>query len=197
MGCFRNTAQPDPDWWSVLWPDPDGILRDLGFDRCGSLVDVCCGDGHFAVPAAGLVGGPVYAVDLDPGLLGELREAAADAGVDAAVTTIEGDATALPELLPGRVDCALLANTLHGVPEKTDLAGAIRETLADGGRFVVVNWVDEPPEETPVLGAPRGPPRELRMTPEETITAVESAGFDARDTVRVSPHHYAVAFERC
>lgn len=196
MGRFRNTAQPDRDWWRALWPDPGGVLRDLGIARCGSLVDVCCGDGYFTVPAAGLVDGPVYAIDLDSDLLADLREDAADAGVDANVTTIEGDAAALPDLLPAPVDCALLANTFHGVPEKTELARAVREALADGGRFVIVNWVDQPPEETPVLGEARGPPRELRMTPEETIAAVEPAGFEARGTESVSPHHYAVAFER-
>lgn len=193
MTEFRNTAQPDRDWWSALWPDPRDTLETLGIAGDGSLVDVCCGDGHFTVPAADLVSGPVYAVDIDGELLAALERRIED---QETVTTVEGDAMTLPDLLPERVECALLANTLHGIPEKTAFAEAVAGVLEPDGRFVVINWVDARPSETPVLGEPRGPPEELRMTPEETIAAVEPAGFQARETTSVSPHHYAVVFER-
>jgi SAM-dependent methyltransferase len=187
MTAFPNTTQPDRDWWGTLWPDP---RETLGISSCPSLVDVCCGDGHFAIPAADLMAGPVYGVDLDGDLLAAIEERTAS------VETIEGDAIALPDLLSEPVECALLANTLHGVPEKTLLAERVAAVVEPGGRFVVVNWIDAPPEETPVLGEPRGPPAKLRMTSEETATAVESAGFEVQETVPVSPHHYAVIFER-
>ena len=195
MTEFRNTAQPDQDWWNALWPEPAETLRSLGIGKCASFVDVCCGDGHFTLPAAELIEGPVYALDIDGELLAALEDRVEDHGA-VAVTTVEGDAMALPELLPERVECALLANTLHGVPEKTTFAEAVDAVLEPGGRFVVINWVDAPPAETPVLDEPRGPPEDLRMTPEETVAAVEPAGFHADETVAVSPHHYAVIFER-
>lgn len=191
MTAFRNTAHPDREWWEALWPDPRKTLERLGIGECGSLVDVCCGDGHFTVPATDLVSGPVYGVDLDNELLSALNERA-----DESVATVEGNAMALPELLNERVECALLANTLHGVPEKTGLAEKVATVLEPGGRFVVVNWIDEPPEETPVLSEPRGPPVAVRMTPKETIAAVEPASFAIRETIAVSPHHYAVVFGR-
>lgn len=192
MTEFRNTAQPDRDWWDALWPDPRGTLESLGIGDCRSLLDVCCGDGHFTIPAADLVSGPVYGVDLDPKLLGTLESRV---GATERLETIEGDAMALPDLLPEPVACALLANTLHGVPEKQALAEAVAAVLEPGGRFVVINWIDAPSAETPVLDEPRGPPAELRMTPAETIGSIEPAGFDARETASVSPHHYAVTFE--
>lgn len=191
MTEFRNTTQPDREWWEALWPDPRDTLEGLGLGECRSLVDVCCGDGHFTAPATELIEGPIYALDLDGELLAALEDR-----VERPVTTIEGDAMALPDLLPERVECALLANTLHGIPEKTAFVEAVAAVLDPGGRFVVINWIDAPPSETPVLDEPRGPPEELRMTPEETIAAVEPAGFQARKTTSVSPHHYAVVFER-
>ncbi|MEM4782504.1 MAG: methyltransferase domain-containing protein [Halalkalicoccus sp.] len=193
MAEFRNTAPPDREWWEALWPDPRGTLGSLGIDGCESLVDVCCGDGHFTVPAAELVSGTVYGVDLDPDLLAALESRT---GPTERIEAIEGDAMALPDLLPEPVECALLANTLHGVPEKTALAEAVAAVLEPGGRFVVINWIDAPPAETPVLGEPRGPPEELRMTPEETVAAIEAADFAVRERTSVSPHHYAVVFER-
>ena len=39
MDRFRNTAQPDRDWWTALWPDPKGTLRALDIDG-GTLADV-------------------------------------------------------------------------------------------------------------------------------------------------------------
>lgn len=193
MAEFRNTAQPDRDWWGALWPDPRDTLETLGIGECASFVDVCCGDGHFTAPAAELIEGPIYALDIDRELLEALERRIED---QETVTTVEGDAMALADLLPGRVECALLANTLHGIPQKTAFAKAVAGVLEPDGRFVVINWIDAPPAETSVLDEPRGPPEELRMTPEETIAAVEPAGFQARKTTSVSPHHYAVVFER-
>lgn len=191
MDRFRNTAQPDPDWWHALWPDPESTLRRLGIDG-GTLADIACGDGHFTVPAATLADS-VYAIDVDQDLLAALQRRADAADVDG-VESIHGDARELPSLLPEPVDTALLANTFHGVDDPTAFAGTVRAALTGAGRFVVVNWHDRPAEATTVLGEPRGPPESLRLTPEETIAAVEAAGFEAIETVDLEPHHYAINF---
>lgn len=193
MSEFRNTVQPDWDWWSELWPNPEGTLRELGIDGCESLVALACGNGYFAVPAARLAG-TVYAVDIHADLLEELRAYADREGVE--VTTVEGDAMALPELVPESVECVLLAHVLHGVSDEPALAATVRDALVDGGRFLVVNWHDYPSEETTVLGEERGPPEKLRMSPEETKRVVEPAGFDAVGTVELEPYHYGVVFEK-
>jgi SAM-dependent methyltransferase len=94
------------------------------------------------------------------------------------------------------VDHVFLANAFHGVPDKTRLARAVASVLAPGGRFAIVNWHERPREETRVLGQPRGPASELRMTPEATIAAVEPSGLRVIATADVSPHHYGVVFAR-
>jgi hypothetical protein len=33
MGFFPSTNMPDREWWSVLWPDPEGVLLELGLPR--------------------------------------------------------------------------------------------------------------------------------------------------------------------
>ncbi|WP_254839590.1 class I SAM-dependent methyltransferase [Natronomonas marina] len=193
MDRFRNTAQPDRDWWRALWPDPEGTLRKLGIDG-GTLADVACGDGHFTLPAADIVD-RVYAVDIDPALLADLDERVAAAGV-AGVEPVEGDARDLPSLLPERVETALLANTFHGAEDPKALAAAVRRALTDDGRFVVVNWHDRPPEATTVLGEPRGPPEPLRLSPGATTDAVEAAGFEALEVLDLGPYHYGIVFRQ-
>jgi hypothetical protein len=61
---------------------------------------------------------------------------------------------------------------------------------------LVGNVCRRPREETRVLGEPRGPATELRMTPEQTIAAVEPNGLTFHRQIDVSPYHYAVIFDR-
>ena len=70
------------------------------------------------------------------------------------------------------------------------------DILKPGGLFAIVNWYNRPREQTTVLGVPRGPATELRMTPDQTIASVEPGGLQFRNRVEVSPYHYGVVFER-
>lgn len=83
----------------------------------------------------------------------------------------------LPALVPEQVDYVLLANTFHGVPEQTALSALVYSALTDGGLFGIINWYPKPREQTPVLGKPRGPSTETRMSPEAVREVVEPAGF--------------------
>jgi hypothetical protein len=89
-----------------------------------------------------------------------------------------------------------MANTFHGVPNKARLARAVSVVLKPHGRFIVVNWHRRPREETTVLGQPRGPRAEMRMTSEEVAVAVAPAGLHLVRTVDWPPYHYGAVFER-
>jgi len=161
-----------------------------------SLADVGSGYGHFTIPAAEVVApAPVYAIDVDGTMLDEVEALAFERGVEN-VVTISGDARALASLLPERVDAVLVANTFHGVEAPATFAEQVSRSLEPGGQFVVVNWHDAPLEETTVLGTRRGPPPDLRMTTEETRSAVAPAGFEVAHEVDLPPYHYGLVFKR-
>ena len=82
------------------------------------------------------------------------------------------------------------------MPDKPRLSKAVHVALRPAGLFAIINWHARPREETPVLGQPRGPDTELRMSPEATREAVEPGGFRLRDMVDVSPYHYGAVFAR-
>lgn len=104
---------------------------------------------------------------------------------------------ALARHLPERVDVVLIANTFHGVDDRAGLVRQAVSALRPGGRLVVVNWHDRPREETTVGGAPRGPPTELRLSPEETERAVVDADYvTPAEQHDLPPYHYAVSFDR-
>ncbi|ELY57073.1 methyltransferase type 11 [Natronococcus amylolyticus DSM 10524] len=197
MDPFRNTGQPDWDWWGKLWPTPGATLRRLGIDRGTTLAEVGSGDGYFALPAARIVEpAPVYAVDLEADLLAALDDVASAQGIEN-VHTIRGDARDLDELLPEPVETVLLANAFHGVDDRERLLEAVANSLRPGGSFVVINWADRPREETTLGGEPRGPPTELRAGPDETRNVVlEHGGFAADRALELPPYHYGLVFER-
>ena len=89
-----------------------------------------------------------------------------------------------------------MANAFHGVPDRVRLASAVRLALKPGGEFAVVNWHRRPREETTVLGEPRGPRTELRLSPQETVASIEPGGLRLIRQVEVPPYHYAVIFGR-
>lgn len=154
-GFFPATSMPDPDWWNVLWPDPHQVLVSLGIGPGMDAIDLCCGDGLSTAPLASLAR-RVIAIDLDPSMLEQARQkvAAQDA---THCEFVQGNAYDVASLVPWTAGAALIANTFHGVPDRTRLAQAVAAVLKPRGRFIVVNWHRRPREETTVLGQARGP----------------------------------------
>ncbi len=192
-GLFPATTMPDRQWWAVLWPDPEAVLRSLGVDPEMTVVDLCCGDGYFTAPLAKIVGGHVYALDIDQQLLEQARIEVGRQGTSVA-EWICGDARDLDDLIRERVDYVLMANAFHGVPDQTRLAHAMTYLLKPRGTFAVVNWRPIPREQTKVLDKPRGPKTELRMSPDQVRAFVEPAGFELADLVELPPYHYGAVF---
>lgn len=197
MDTFQNTGQPDWDWWGTLWPTPGETLRRLGVEHGDTLAEVGSGNGYFALPAARIIEpAPVYALDVDESLLADLEQVADQQEIEN-VVPIHGDARNLAENLPSDVDTVLLANTFHGIDDREEFVQKVFEALEPGGRFLVVNWHDQPREETTVLDAPRGPPTALRVSPAETRAIVAAAAdFEEGRHVPLPPYHYGLCFQR-
>lgn len=193
-GFFPATGMPDPDWWQALWPQPEQVLAALGIRPDMEVVDLCCGDGLFTASLAPMVR-RVIAIDIDPAMLALARAKVTAAGATNC-DLIEGDAYVVAELVRQPVDFVLIANTFHGVPDKPGLAHGVAATLKPGGRFAVVNWHRRLREETTVLGQPRGPKTEMRMTPADVAASVEPAGLKFVRVVELPPYHYGAILEK-
>jgi len=75
------------------------------------------------------------------------------------------------------------------VYQKTALAKEISAVLEPAGRFAIINWYPIAREKTPVLGKPRGPRTEMRLSPKQTRAFVEPAGFKLEAQVELPPYH--------
>ena len=191
---FPATSMPDRDWWQDLWPNPKDVLSTLMIDSNMSVVDLCCGDGYFTIPLAEMVT-KVYGIELDGNLL---EQAQRDASINSVQNCrwIQGDAMNLSNLVPELVDYVFLANTFHGNPDKEELVRSVASILKPGGQFAIVNWHQRPREETIVLGLPRGPKTEMRMSPDQVNDIILPLGFDLKSVVDVSPYHYGSVFTK-
>lgn len=193
-GFFAGTEMPTAGWWEALWPDPAGVLAKVGLRPGIDAVDLCAGDGWFTLQIARRAR-HVIAIDIDASLLALARHRLAEAGISNC-RLIAGNAFDLKNMLAAPVDFVFMANAFHGVPDRRRLATAVRDVLKPGGRFAVVNWHRRPREETPILGEPRGPKTELRLSPEQTRAPVEAAGLRLVEIVEIPPYHYGAVFER-
>src|ERR1700674_5368174 len=184
---------PTAGWWEALWPDPAGVLAAAGVKPGMEVIDLCSGDGWFTLQIA-KISRHVTAIDIDQNLLDVARHRLAESGMKNC-DFVAGDAYELAKLAPRPADLVFLANAFHGVPDRPRLARAVREGPLPSGQFIVVNWHPRPREETVILGEPRGPRTELRMSPQQTIEAVESGGLELARVVEMPPFHYGAVFE--
>ncbi|MER8477968.1 class I SAM-dependent methyltransferase [Mesorhizobium sp. M1163] len=192
-GLFQGTEMPTGGWWEALWPDPAGVLTAVGMKHGMDVVDLCCGDGWFTLPMARVVR-QVIAIDIDADLLEVARRRLADGGASNC-EFVAGGAYELARLVPRPVDFVFMANAFHGVPDRPRLARAVRATLGRAGRFAIVNWHQQPREQTTVLGEPRGPKTELRLSPGQTTAAAEASGFKLAELMDIPPYHYGAVFK--
>ena len=191
---FEGTEMPTAGWWDALWPNPAGVLEAVGLRRDMAAIDLCCGDGWFTLPMS-KVAASVVAIDIDRNMLEAARDRLAAAGATNC-EFVEGDAYELARHMRGPADFVLMANAFHGVPDQPRLADAIAKALKPAGRLAVVNWHQRRREETTILGEPRGPKSELRMSPEQTIASIEAGGLIFAGLVELPPYHYAVIMGR-
>lgn len=193
-GFFEGTEMPTAGWWEALWPNPAGVLAQVGVKPGMDVIDLCSGDGWFTLQIA-RIARRVISIDIDPALLDVARHRLRENGVTNC-EFLHGDAYDIATLWPRPVDFVFMANAFHGVPDRGRLSRSIYAALKPNGRFAVVNWDQLPREQTTVLGEPRGPKTELRLSSQDTAKAVTAERFDLVQLVKVPPYHYAAVFER-
>jgi SAM-dependent methyltransferase len=193
-GFFDGTEMPTAGWWEALWPDPAAVLAAVGLQPGMHVIDLCSGDGWFTLQMT-KIAHHVVAIDIDRNLLKVARQRLTEKGVTNC-EFVEGDAYEVAKLARDPADFVFMANAFHGVPDRPRLARAVGGVLKPDGRFAIVNWHQRPREETKILGEPRGPRTELRLSPEQTIKAVELGGLKLAQLVEVPPYHYGAVFTR-
>jgi len=166
------------------WQNPEDILVEAGVRSGSTFVDLGCGQGFFALPAARLVGdeGMVYGLDADSEAIRRLKERAAKeklrnlnlkAGM--AEDTIFCDSCA---------DVVFFGIVLHDFNDPSKVLSNAKRMLKPTGRLVDLDWRKEPMQV--------GPPLQIRFDEKKASHLIESADFEIDEIKKEGLYHYII-----
>ena len=121
----------------------DALVKELGISKGQHVLDLGCGDGTTALPAARL-GANVLGVDIARNLVDAGNTRAKDAGLSN-VTFQEGDASNLNELSDRAFDIVVSIFGAMFAPRPFDVAREMVRVTRPGGRIVMGNWIPNDP----------------------------------------------------
>lgn len=183
----RESGMPEADYWSTFFR-PEGVLATLVDIHNGreTAVEFGSGYGTFTLPLAGLTGGRVLGLDIEPGLVADLRTEAARAGLTHLSVVKRDFVAAGTGLADASVDRVLLYNILH-IEDPVALLREAFRILRPGGSASVIHWRSDIP-------TPRGPSLAIRPSPEQCLAWAEEAGFrgEVREIGESAPYHFGL-----
>jgi len=121
----------------------DAFVRSLGVTPGLKVLDLGCGDGTTALPAARL-GADVLGVDIASNLVAAGNRRAQEAGLTN-IRFEEGDACDLNALADKRFDLVVTVFGAMFAPKPFDVAKEMVRVTKPGGRIVMGNWIPNDP----------------------------------------------------
>lgn len=121
----------------------EALVASLGIGTGMEMLDLGCGDGTTALPAA-RAGADVLGVDIAANLVAAGNRRAQAAGL-ANLRFEEGDASNLADLADGRFDLVLTMFGAMFAPRPHDVAREMVRVTRPGGRIVMGNWIPGDP----------------------------------------------------
>jgi ubiquinone/menaquinone biosynthesis C-methylase UbiE len=166
----------------------EGALDAIGLKPGMTVAEVGAGTGYVALRMAKRVGpgGKVYANDLQPEMLGLLRDNAAKAGITS-VQTVLGSETD-PKLPPGQIDLIILVDVYHEFSQPQKMLQGIRRALKPDGRLVQLEYRKEDPN-VPILP-------DHKMSVAEAKTEVEAEGFKLQPVIETLPRQHILIYTK-
>ncbi|MEX2458551.1 MAG: class I SAM-dependent methyltransferase [Actinomycetota bacterium] len=121
----------------------EALVEGFGITRGLKVLDLGCGDGTTAIPAAKL-GADVLGVDIASNLVEAGNKRAMELGLENCRFQ-EGDATDLHELEDGAFDLVVSIFGAMFAPKPFDVAQEMVRVTRPGGRIIMGNWIPNDP----------------------------------------------------
>lgn len=149
-----------------------------------------CGYETFTIPAAQMIQGTVYALDIETKMI-EITKAKVNAANQRNVELFERDFTEQGSGLPdSSIDFVMLFNILHA-DERMEMLVEAWRVLSPNGKLAVIHWNYD-------ASTPRGPSMSVRPRSEECCAWAEQVGFvrSSEGLIDLPPYHNGLVFNR-
>jgi len=184
LNTGKGIRFPADDIERRKWMDPDTILSGIGLKAGLTFLDIGCGGGFFALPAARIVGpgGRVYGLDPDARAIAVLKAQAAREKLENLHLTVgRGEETVLCDKC---ADIVFFGIDLHDFQDPAMVLENARKMIKPSGRLVNLDWKK--------VDMRFGPPLEKRFNEHEAGTLIEAAGFSIESVAYSGPYHYLI-----
>lgn len=153
--------------------DSDLVFEKLALNQGDVFLDLGCGAGDYSIRAASIVGGAgsVYALDVWPEVLNNLCEEARKQGIQN-IHPVVSDIRKQIDIPDHKIDVCFICTVLHVMDfsENMDhLVAEVKRVLKPEGRLAVIECQKD--------NRPFGPPKVIRITPEELEKTFGKHGF--------------------
>jgi len=182
---IRESGMPEETYWESFF-DTQFILSQLKFNtKINDAAEFGSGYGTFTIPAAKIIKGNFYALDIEPSMIKRLTERVLEenlSNVKIINRDFVNDGTGLPE---NYVNYTMLFNILHAENPLTLLNEAYR-ILKPGGKVGVIHWIHS-------AITPRGPSLNIRPTPLQCVDWLLESNFKIiNKEISLPPYHYGI-----
>ncbi|MEJ5352587.1 MAG: class I SAM-dependent methyltransferase [Melioribacteraceae bacterium] len=182
---IRESGMPEESYWESFF-DAQFIFSKLQLDNTiFDVVEFGSGYGTFSIPAAKIIKGTLYAIDIDDAMINRLNERITAENVSN-IKVIKRDfvneGTGMED---NSVDYVMLFNILHAENPLVLLNEAYR-ILKPKGKVGIIHWIHS-------SITPRGPSLEIRPTPLQCVEWLLKANFKIiNKEISLPPYHYGI-----
>ena len=172
--------------------DVDKFFEELDLQNGIAFLDVACGRGAYCLAASRIVGenGNIFAVDLWEEGIELLRAAAEEKGLGNINAFVSNAGEHIP-VADDSIDVCLMATVLHDFVEdqiEKEVLDEIVRAIKPSGILAIMEFMK--------IDGPPGPPRHIRLSPEQVDDMLAPYGFTRELFADVGPYNYLMLFEK-
>lgn len=171
---------------AATFVDPESLIRQLNITAGVTVADFGCGSGYFSLAFAKAIGkeGRVIALDILPSALDAVASRARMAGllnVSTKRANLEKEHGS--GLADGSVDWVIIKDILFQNKDKGIILQEVSRVVRTGGHVLLMEWKE--------TDGSVGPELHLRISREDIVSLVQSAGFSVGQELAAGDFHYA------